>query len=181
MRNTHSSLGRRAGYLAVVLTALTMTGAAPASAGQCGPHGHGHMMMGGPGHMADMQLIHELLDNGAKVQRTVTMRADGVETLTESDDPAIAKAIQAHVASMYGRVKDDQPIHQRDPLFRAIFEHASQITFAHELTPKGIKVVETSVDPYVVKLIQAHAEVLNLFIKNGHAEAMKNHDVPVKE
>lgn len=69
----------------------------------------------------------------------------------------------------------------RDPLFRAIFEHASQITFAHELTATGIKVVETSTDPYVVKLIQAHAEVLNQFIKNGRAEAMRNHDVPVKD
>jgi hypothetical protein len=38
--------------------------------------------------------------------------------------------------------------------------------------------VETSSDPYVVRLVQAHAEVLNQFIKNGRAEAMKNHDVP---
>jgi hypothetical protein len=44
--------------------------------------------------------------------------------------------------------------------------------------PRGIRVTETSTDPYVVKLIQAHAEVLNAFIKNGRAEAMKNHDVP---
>jgi hypothetical protein len=27
-------------------------------------------------------------------------------------------------------------------------------------------------------LIQAHADVLDLFIKNGHAEVMKNHEVP---
>jgi hypothetical protein len=139
------------------------------------------MMMMGDGHMADMQLIHTLLANRDKVQRTVTMRDDGVETLTESDDPSIAKTIQTHVASMYGRVQDNRPIHQRDPLFRAIFAHTSQITFAHELTPNGIKVVETSTDPYVVKLIQAHANVLNLFIKNGHAEAMKNHAVPARE
>ena len=139
------------------------------------------MMMGGAGQMGDMQLIHELLANGAKVRRTVTVRADGVETLTESDDPAIAKTIQAHVASMYARVKEARPIHMRDPLFQAIFEHASQITLAHELTEHGVKVVETSTDPYVVKLIQAHAEVLNQFIKNGMAEAMKNHDVPVAD
>jgi uncharacterized protein len=47
-----------------------------------------------------------------------------------------------------------------------------------EQTPKGIRVVETSTDPYVVKLIQAHAEVVSQFIKNGRAEAMKNHEVP---
>ena len=47
-----------------------------------------------------------------------------------------------------------------------------------ELTANGSKVTETSTDPYVVKLIQAHAEVLNKFIKHGHSEAMKNHEVP---
>jgi hypothetical protein len=30
----------------------------------------------------------------------------------------------------------------------------------HERTPKGIRVVETSSEAYVVKLIQAHAEVV---------------------
>jgi hypothetical protein len=144
---------------------------------QGGRQGRGRMM-GDASHMADMSLIHELLDNGAKVTRTVTMRADGVETLTESDDPALAKTIQAHVVSMYARVAEGRPIHMRDPLFRAIFEHASQITMAHQLTPQGIRVTETSSDPHVVKLIQAHAEVLNAFIKNGRAEAMKNHEVP---
>lgn len=165
----------------IAAVAITMATVGMARAGQRGQQGRGHMMMGDPAQMGDMQLIHELLDNGAKVRRTVTVRADGVETLTESDDPAIAKAIQAHVASMYGSVNGERPIHVRDPLFRAVFEHASQITLAHELTPSGIKVVETSTDPHVVKLIQAHAEVLNQFIKNGHTEAMKNHEVPVKE
>src|SRR5687767_10549365 len=92
---------RRAGGIGV-LAAITMAGAGLAGAAQAGPQGRGHgMMMGDAGHMADMGLIHELLDNGVKIRRTVTMRADGVETLTESDDPAIAKTIQAHVASMY--------------------------------------------------------------------------------
>lgn len=161
----------------VVISTVAVLAAGTALFAQAGPQGRGGMM-GDPGHMADMQLIHELLDHGSKVTRTVTKRADGVETLTESDDPAIARTIQAHVASMYGRVTEGRPIHIRDPLFRAIFEHASQITFAHVTTPRGIRVTETSTDPYVVKLIQAHAEVLNLFIKNGRAEAMKNHEVP---
>jgi hypothetical protein len=81
---------------------------------------------------------------------------------------------------MYARVKEARPIHRRDPLFRAVFEHASQIAMRHDLTPKGVRVIETSTDPYVVKLIQAHAEVVNLFVKNGRAEMMKNHDVPAR-
>jgi hypothetical protein len=42
-------------------------------------------------------------------------------------------------------------------------------------------VVETSTDPYVVKLLQAHAEVVNGFIANGHAEMMKNHPLPARQ
>ena len=180
VRRTRLSMMRTA-WCSVVVAGLALAWTASVTAAQGGPQGRGRMMMMGDGHMADMPLIHTLLANGDKVRRTVTIRDDGVETLTESDDPSIAKTIQAHVAAMYGRVKEDRPIHQRDPLFREIFAHASEITFAHELTPAGIRVVETSTDPYVVKLIQAHAQVLNLFIKNGHAEAMKNHAVPAKE
>ena len=99
-----------------VSVVVGLIGSAPVLA-QGGPQGRGRMM-GDGSQTADMSLIHELLDNGSKVTRTVTMRPDGVDTLTESDDPAVAKSIQAH------------------------------------------------------------ADVLNAFIKNGRAEAMKNHDVP---
>ena len=39
---------------------------------------------------------------------------------------------------------------------------------------------ETSEDPYVVRLIQAHAGVVSLFVKNGFAEARANHAVPAE-
>jgi hypothetical protein len=48
----------------------------------------------------------------------------------------------------------------------------------HEQTPNGVRVVETSTDPYVAKLIQAHADVVTGFIRNGRSELMKNHPVP---
>lgn len=166
--------------LAAVMSGLLVGGAGAWAQGP-GPGpgpGQGRGMMHDPSHRADMELFHVLLDNGAKIQRTVTVRADGVESITESDDPAIAKAIQTHVASMSARVKEARPIHQRDPLFREVFLHASKIAMTHETTAKGVKVVETSTDPYVVKLIQAHAEVVTAFIANGRAEAMKDHPVP---
>jgi hypothetical protein len=128
-----------------------------------------------------MQMFHELLDNRQSITRQVTVRPDGVDTLTESDDPAVAKTIQAHVESMSARVIEARPIHQRDPLFREVFKHANQIVMHHELTPKGVRVIETSSDPYVAKLIQAHAEVVSAFIANGRSEMMKNHAVPGQE
>jgi hypothetical protein len=129
---------------------------------------------------ADMQVFHQLIDNRAKISRTVTPRADGIESLTESDDPAIATLIQTHVDAMVARVKEARPIHQRDPLFAEVFKHASQIAVRVEPTPAGVRVIETSGDPYVVKLIQAHADVVSLFLKNGREEMMKNHAVPEK-
>jgi uncharacterized protein len=135
-------------------------------------------MMGDPSHMADMEVFQALLTHREKIRRTVTERPDGVVSVTESDDPAVAALIQSHVNAMYGRIKEARPIHQRDPLFRAVFENTDKIVMTHEMTPTGIKVTETSTDPWVADLIKAHAEVVNLFVKNGRAEMMKNHEVP---
>lgn len=183
----------------VVIVAALAVGAATVQAGRQGPpagaghgqgqgqgggHGHGqgmgHGMRNDPAHAADMDVFHFLLDNGSKIRRTVTERPDGVETLTESDDPAVAEKIKAHVDSMYTRVENRRPIHQRDPLFREVFAHADKIVMAKEPTAKGVKVVETSADPYVAKLIKAHAEVVSKFIANGRREAMTNHEVPAR-
>ena len=59
---------------------------------------------------------------------------------------------------MLARVKEGRPIHQRDPLFTELFKNADRIEARHELTAGGVRVVETSKDPYVAKLLQAHAE-----------------------
>ena len=128
-----------------------------------------------------MELFHLLLDHGTQIRRTVTARPDGVETLTESDDANLADKLRVHVASMAARLRDVSPIHMRDPLFREVFAHAGEIAMTITNTPNGIKVVETSADPYVVKLIQAHAAVISLFAKNGRSEAMKDHDVPMRD
>ena len=44
----------------------------------------------------------------------------------------------------------------------------------------GVEVVETSYDPYVVKLIQEHAKVVSLFVKHGFEEDRRSHPVPKK-
>jgi hypothetical protein len=106
------------------------------------------------------------------------MREDGIETVTESKNPEVTRLLQAHVVSMLARVKDARPIHQRDPLFAELFRYADRIEAKHELTAGGVRVVETSKDAYVVKLLHAHAEVIGAFLANGMSEMMKNHPVP---
>ncbi len=125
-----------------------------------------------------MQTFQFLLQHRGDITRQVTEVPGGVETLTESDDPDVATSLRAHVKAMYGRLESGRPIHMRDPLFREVFRHADKIRLTVEQTDKGLKVSETSDDPYVVRLIRAHAEVVNQFLANGHEEVRKNHLPP---
>ena len=136
------------------------------------------MMMGDAAHTVDMQLFHQLFEHQTEITRQVVAREDGIETVTESKNPEVTRLLQTHVASMLARVKDGRPIHQRDPLFVELFKNADLIEARHELTAGGVRVVETSNDAYVVKLLQAHAEVVSAFLANGMSEMMKNHPVP---
>jgi hypothetical protein len=133
---------------------------------------------GDPEFVNDRDMFHFLLGHREAIQRNVKKIANGVETVTESDDPEVAATIQRHVESMHQRLKEGRPIHMRDPLFAAVFANGQKITMKVEPTKKGVRVVETSTDPYVAKLIQAHAEVVNLFVANGFAEVPNNHPVP---
>jgi hypothetical protein len=127
---------------------------------------------------ADRELFHFLLDHREAIRRKVKKQKDGVSTLTESDDPEVAEALRKHVASMVQRVEQGQPIRMRDPLFAEIFRHADKIDMQVEPTDKGLRVVETSSDPYVARLIQAHAKVVTRFLKHGYPEARANHAAP---
>ena len=130
--------------------------------------------------VADRDVFHFLLANRADIKRTVKETKSGVETVTESDKPEVAKKIQEHVAAMHARVKSGKGIHYRDPLFAEIFKHYDKIVMKAEKTEKGVKVTETSDDEYVAKLIRAHAGVVTKFNENGHTEVQKNHPLPDK-
>jgi len=156
----------------IQLLLLAMVPAAPTF----GQGGRG--MMGDPAHAADMQLFHQLFEHRTEINRQVIARDDGIETVTESKNPEVARLLKAHVASMLARVKDGRPIHQRDPLFVELFKNADRIEATYQLTADGVRVIETSKDAYVVKLLHAHAEVVSAFLANGMSEMMKNHPVP---
>ena len=152
-----------------------------------GLQGRGHRRGGAAGsqggrgdatHATDMKAIQFLLANCGKIRRTVVNRHDGVETLTESDDPQVTAVLVEHVDAMYKRVEEQRPIHARDPLFAELFRNAATLDMKVERTDNGVKVIETSANPFSAKLIQAHAQVVSLFLKNGPVEVRKNHAVP---
>lgn len=132
-----------------------------------------------PSMMNDMKEIHALLVNHDKIERKVEERKDGIESWTESDDPAIASAIKNHVKSMKKRMEDGNPIRQMDPLFRELFEHSEKIKIKIEETENGVHVIETSNDPEVVLLIKQHAnKAVSEFVEYGMERAMKLSPLP---
>ncbi len=126
----------------------------------------------------DMKTIHALFGDHKKITRTVTNISNGVETVTESDDPKVKALIVEHSWAMKARLEKNQPIRQWDPLFAELFKQADKIKLEITNTPKGAKVTETSADPYVVKLIQAHAAGVSEFVSVGMPSMHKEHPLP---
>lgn len=134
----------------------------------------------GRGNAQDMRVIHQLLGDHKKVTRKVTKLKEGVETLTESTDAKVAATIQAHALAMQKRIQEGHPIRQWDPLFAELFANHDKIKMTVTKTKAGVKVRETSSDPYTVVLIQWHAEGVNGFVKEGMAGMHKEHPAPPK-
>lgn len=134
--------------------------------------------LGDKDQMVDMDTIHALFDNVKSIKRTVRKRPDGFESITESNNPKVAAMLQGHVMAMKARLDKGLLIRRGDPLFRALFDHADKITIELKTTPKGIRVIETSNDPYVVKVLHIHSEAVSGFIKDGPSGMAKMHPVP---
>jgi len=118
---------------------------------------------------ADMGLVHELLVNHDKVRRTVTNLPDGIRTVTESDDPQVAQAIKAHVASMSQRLMDGREFNIFSTTLPVLFENRDKIKSAVEVTQKGAVVTRTSTDAKVVTALQGHAMEVTELVREGMA------------
>jgi len=134
---------------------------------------------GPPGDMRrDMEVFHHLLEHHHDIRRSVKNLETGVETVTESDNPEIATKIQEHVVAMQKRIEEGRGLRFWDPLFRALFQKSTEIVMKVEKTETGVKVIETSKNPQVVPLIQAHARVVSAFVERGLDEMHEAHEVP---
>jgi YHS domain-containing protein/uncharacterized protein YdcH (DUF465 family) len=160
-----------------VASLLLLTALGSAAIAQDHSQHQGQSKMG-ENRQPDMQTIHALFAEHQKINRTIKNIDSGVETLTESDDPKVQAMIKQHVAAMYKRLAHKQMIRGWDPLFAELFKHADKIKMEMTTTAKGIKVIETSDDSYVVKLIQAHAVGVSEFVKEGMSSMHKEHPLP---
>jgi hypothetical protein len=141
--------------------------------GMGGPMGAG-TQRDGPGFAADMRLVHAMIFNHDKIKRTVTKLPDGIRTVTESDDPEIAQAIQAHVASMERRLGDGREFNLFSPTLPVLFASRNKIKTNVETTANGSVVTQTSDDDKVVVALQAHAEEVSELARDGMAAMMRS-------
>ncbi len=129
--------------------------------------GQGEHGRRGGDHRALMGNIHGLMDNHRSIHRAVENIEYGIIAVTTTDEPELVETLQTHVGQMVALVENGGSIRHWDPLFVEIFNHADKIVVKTELLEDGVRVTETSDDPYVVKLIQAHAQKVNEFVARG--------------
>ena len=189
---------KRSSKIAVAVVVSLGLGAAVAAAvahpggrGQGMMHGMGSggmaggpMMGGGPmaGRMhsadpafgADMQLVHQMLVSHDQIKRTVINLPNGIRTVTESDDPQVAQAIVAHVASMAQRLSEGREFNLFSETIPVLFENKDKIKTSVETTAKGSVVTQTSDDAKVVAALQAHAVEVSELARDGMVAMMRN-------
>jgi hypothetical protein len=138
----------------------------------------GHGPMAGPTAMltrrddrsaADMGVVHELLASNTAIRRTVTKLPDGIRTVTESDDPQVARSIQGHVASMSERLQHGREFNLFSTTLPVLFENHDKIVSKIDMTGKGSAVTRTSTDPKVVVALQAHANEVTELVQDTMA------------
>jgi len=134
----------------------------------------GHMQHGDASFADDMRLVHAMLFDHEKIKRTVANLPDGIRTVTESDDPGVARSIKAHVASMEKRLSDGKIFNLFSPTLPVLFENRDKIKTAVETTEKGSTVTQTSGDAKVVAALQAHAIEVSELARDGMAAMMRN-------
>ena len=138
------------------------------------------MMHGADATASETGDIHSLFANNDAIRRTVTNLPNGIRTVTESDDPAVAETIKRHVDDMMKRVADkrDPGLPIESPALRAIFKNYDKIATNVDKTEKGVIVTQTSADSETGALLQKHAGEVTAFVENGmdavHTAMMQN-------
>lgn len=119
--------------------------------------------------------IHHLFDNHTKIKRTVTVTDTGYTALTESDDPATAAALKAHVKQMSERLKSGLMVRRWDPAFAEYVAHYDEMEHRYEPIEKGMKATVTGKAPLAIRVAQNHAKVISDFAAHGWEAHDRNH------
>lgn len=156
---------RRCGLMVCSAMVVCSATAARAGAQQGGMVGMRHDSTA----MAHMPTIHTLIMNHERIVRTVTNLSDGIRTVTESDEPELARRIREHVVGMSGVLAAgvDPGLPHTTSALRTILRNRDKIRTLVDTTAKGILVVQTSDDAATVAALQQHAREVTEMVRSG--------------
>lgn len=132
-----------------------------------------------PGTIAyDRDIWLSLIHDHGKIRREVRELPNGVDAVTESDDPDVAARIRNHAFAMQRRLRDGARVRQWDPVFVKLFDHAEKVKLDVQVTEKGVHIIESSDNPEVVRVLHSHAAGVSEMVREGSAASSR--ETPMK-
>jgi hypothetical protein len=148
-------------------------------------HNHKHDEVNMPGLQGkdtteqEVNDLKEIFRSHKGIIRAVSNLESGIVTITEAENETLREAIVSHVTMMVTRLQEGKnpEVIIQSPTLNALFDVYEEIDTDIELTNMGIKVIQTSTNPEVVKLLQKHAAEVSDMSKRGmvavHERMMK--------
>ena len=124
--------------------------------------------------------LREIFRSHKGISRDVTNISNGIITTTEAKDETLREAIISHVSMMVTRLQEGKnpEVIIQSPTLDALFDVYDEIDTEIELTDRGVKVIQTSANQEVVKLLQTHAAEVSDMSKRGmqavHERMLRN-------
>ena len=103
--------------------------------------------------------LKEIFRSHQGISRRVTNVQNGIVTTTEAEDETLREAIVSHVSMMVTRLQEGRnpEVIIQSPTLDALFDFYDEIGTEIETTELGVKVIQTSSNQKVVRLLQTHA------------------------
>lgn len=129
-------------------------------------------------HTHDQSVFHTLLARHRELQREVKNLPNGIRSVTTSQSPDLIELLREHAHAMHRRLQEGFGLRYWDAAFAEIFARADSVRMQINDLPDGVETIETSDDPNVIKLIQAHGQVVNAFVAEGFEAARRVSPLP---
>ncbi len=137
--------------------------------------GWGEESYRGPLPEEQQAIIHYLAEHHDDLHREVTLRPDGYEATTTTQNKELADHLIQHFKYMQKRLGSGAMVRRWDPAFVELVKFHDQITTDVEYLTNGIKVVIVGKTPEAVKVAQNHAQIVTGFTKQGAAAVRAEH------
>jgi len=113
--------------------------------------------------------LKEIFRSHKGISRRVSNVQNGIVTTTEAKDETLRDAIVSHVSMMVTRLQEGRnpDVIIQSPTLDALFEVYDEIETEIETTELGVKVIQTSSNPKVVRLLQTHAAEVSDMASRG--------------